>query len=108
MSGDNFLLESLNLNFSDALYISSKYFLERISSPLGTSSKYKAKCTSSENFFDISISKSITGSLGEVDASPLYGINEYESDNPMVMSINRRNNFRGLSTKNLEIYLQPL
>ena len=44
------------------------------------------------------------GSLGEVEASPLYGINEYDKANPIVINIKRVNNFIGFSTKNLEIF----
>ena len=35
------------------------------------------------------------GSLGEVEASPLYGINEYDRANPIVIIINKENNFIG-------------
>ena len=49
----------------------NKLSLERISSPFLLSKIKKAKCASSENSSEIFLSRSIIGSLGDVEASPL-------------------------------------
>jgi len=86
-----------------ALKTFNKLSFDKISSEFFPSKIKRAKWTSSENSLEILMSKSIIGSLGEVEALPLEGINKYDNVRPIVIMTNRKKIFLGFATKNLEV-----